>query len=1677
MSKLSNPFSTGSGGSTFEIKIQASFVFAMMTSGFTPGFADSKIKKIKLQGKRDGYSTDDAILFVENKAGIQRKLLAQIKHEISFTEKDETLAEVLSAAWSDFNNSAVFDKTKDKLALITGPLSKVDTATIRPLLDWARHSQSEQDFISRVQTKYYSSDAKREKLRILTSHLSSAKGAPVTDAELWEFCKIWNVYGYDLDSESSVTQSIILSHINSFKADKSESADGIWKRIVAFTAEANQNAGLIDPGSVPVELRTLFSHGSFSDDVTRLEEHGQLILKRINSEIGGYHLPRTDKQNELASKINDGKLLLISGVAGCGKSALALDFIKNLDKDVTTFFLRTEDLNHPHIDAALSSIGIKDRLSSIQGALALIPRKILVIESIEKLLELEHTEALLDLFKLIENDSTWKVLATCRSYSVSQLTAFCLAPEKIFPAIVDVSEFSDQELEVLGNELPALVPLLKNTQLRKLLKNPFFLSIAYRVAGSAKGPATLESMKEIIWNDVIARSSERKDGLPLRRIEAFVEISVRRARQMQLAVGVDGVDSEAVLKLEKDGLVTQFSGNTFAPSHDLLEDWAIERFIADKFKAHESDPEGFFKAIGSNLAFRRTFRHWFQSLMQNKEKETSTRTFVLSTFSSTTEDHWKDELITCILFSHSVEQYLRDLSSSLLKNDSDLLKRFSFILRTACKEPDYSLMKLLGVKVDVSSLFGSMFLRPVGPGWMAFIKTVRSLSTQIDSKFTPYITPVLKDWAATVSVGSSNISEMREVGLTAVNFLIPLKDSYRNEHIGDLIEVLLKTYPGVKSEIDKLLNDDLFLWDKRKRHNQYIEIFCEKLLSTFDGAFLCHANPQLVIKVAWETWKAEREESQHSLDIWKYFGLEEHHTKVSFSTASALKGPFWALLQSNPQSGIDFIIELANYAAENYSKSSLSDGEVFEITLDFGNGEISKQICSSRLWNAYTATSVTPGVVNCALMALEKWLIKKAERGESIETETLHILRKSRSVFTTAVIAGIAPGFWNKMGKGILPVLRCKELYSLDIARSIAAQTDGAIDWFGLELNDPTSDLHRQDRNEARSFKWRKSHLEDVVRNMLFGEAKEDIATILDNFYSALPTEKKQNESDRVWRIALGRMDLRKYEISQDKEKKQIVFTAPQPPADIKKMQDKSQKEHQLHNRFIVLNLWGNQKYKGELKEEKYFSDWRAAFQEARWAFDYIKNNPGYGFGPMMLGGVFYTTAYCVREHLPELTPEELNWIIETYLQLIDQTSEEWLSRDLDESGMDGFHAAAYCLPKLFVYPKISDEQRAAVKKALVTALIHPDFLIQIGVSLGIKDYIWSADSVFAEACLAGCVQSAKTHIDLIPYYHRARSKTEAKENFLKIQNSYQEIRDSILNGTIALSIKDFSFGSFSSWELRAAVAMIPDKDPTSNCIDLLHTFFGHILRMEKKEDDTKHEKVDHKFESMLENKLGKGLLENGLSGFQKLIGKYSEELKDVPKITSSLVKKITFADLSYFTGGPAWILWNHFASFIETQILSEAKRDWDYLKWSKIGDVARALLFSGAEWKKRDFEQTLIASGREHLLTFFKKAGSHPDVFESFLKLCYHFPTIFLPDALPTICAFVLADKERNLFRTVNGRYYLEQVVMRFIIANVRSLKGNTSLTKSLLSVLDALVNDGSSSAYFLRERVSIFL
>lgn len=260
LKELSNPFSTGSGGANFETRIQASFAVLMLADGVPPCLPHWPIQKIELQAKRLGYHTDNLVVTCRDpKSSSRAKLLCQVKHKISFTKKNGTLAEVLEAAWRDFENGELFSADLDRIALVTGPLSAADLE-MRKVLESARASGGAVDFRTKLDLGHFTSKVQAEKAAVFREKLAAANGgAPLSDDEFWRFLKAFHLINYDLDIEYGVNVALLNSLLNQYNM---ESVRGIWSQLLEKVQYLNQNAGEISKTTLPQEILSAFKKAS-----------------------------------------------------------------------------------------------------------------------------------------------------------------------------------------------------------------------------------------------------------------------------------------------------------------------------------------------------------------------------------------------------------------------------------------------------------------------------------------------------------------------------------------------------------------------------------------------------------------------------------------------------------------------------------------------------------------------------------------------------------------------------------------------------------------------------------------------------------------------------------------------------------------------------------------------------------------------------------------------------------------------------------------------------------------------------------------------------------------------------------------------------------------------------------------------------------------------------------------------------------------------------------------------------------------------------------------------------------------------------------------------------------------------------------------------------------------------
>jgi hypothetical protein len=1665
----SNPFSTGGGGVNFETRVQAAFTLLMLTRKFSPCLPNFPITKIILQGHYAGFNTDDFIIFAEQPDTLKKvKLLAQIKHDINITEKDKTFAEVIQSTWNDFNHED-FDYKSDALALITGPLSKTDINDVRPILEWSRYCENEEEFLNKINTANFSSNGKRNKLKAFRSQLKSANdGIDVSNEQLWKFLKVFYLIDYDLDTESGVTLSFLYSLIAQYS---SENAKNLWARIVDAVQVANQNAGTITLETLPEDIQTAFSDVCFtnwSSDVKKLKDYGNSILERLSNSIGDIHIKRSEEFAELLNLSETSRFVLIAGERGAGKSSLIKEFSDYLDGRIPVFCLLTEHLDKSHLDQVFSSIGLKGTLREIEAGFSLIPKKFLIIESLEKLLELDNKSAFLDLLHLLDKQKSWTVIATVRDYAYQQIAFNFLQNYKINYAKFDLKGFNKEQIQYLCEQIQGLQHFANNPTLRLLLKIPFFAYLAYKVVQSETELPPNAGEKEFrvaVWENVIKNEEDRKNGMPLKRKMAFVNIAVNRAKRMVYGVSENNFDSEALFKLEEDSLIFRKDG-LVSPAHDILEDLALDQYIEDIYQNHSGDIEFFLNTIGNEPAINRAFRLWLHQKLRYGENVDNVVISVLS--NQNIQRYWQDETIVAVLQGDNPDDFLRLLKKQLFLKNGDLLKRFCFILRIACKIPDSDINSKFSDS-DEATLSNVFLLKPYGQVWDAIICFLLENKDDLSNDFIPHIIAVLDDWSSLLNLNDDLPEPAREVGLLALHLLNLLKEMYRTDHDRKkIISIMIKTIPAIKKEFLYLLKTDIF---QKKVKLTYVEEFYKMAFQKKpETDYFSKYAPDELIQLAYSEWLLEKNKSVNryqSSGVDNYFRLHEY--KYNFSPASGAKGPFKFLLQFHPRKGLDFILNLLNLSAEEYAQSNLDKNVVESVTqnhplistigsltIELDDGTKVQQYYSSRLWFAYRGHSIVPNLLQCALMALENWLIEVIESWEIFDIKRIfdYILKQSNSVMPTAILASIATGFPEKIGQFAFPILQIPEFYHLDSQRQIQERINNR-DWHRSSFRqDGYSKYYSQERLTAHQRPWRQEDLEMLVIRLQFSEWRQKALDAIDVLQSS-------TVQDEATRFLLHRIDSRGWKAVEDKTNNRILFEAENLEPDLQDLQQKTQENLMRQNRFYSLYFWAIKAFKEKQFEIQYYPTWQEALVEAKAIFEEFNSNLGNELETMSLDAVVIAAVVFIRDFSQQMGDGDIEWCIEVISQAM--TSNELYDNKREK--------IASILPIMFDFV-LDEDEKCFIKKIIAFFLTHDNESVRDKAADGVKNYLWERDSEFAQKCIFFSIEYAS-------YLQKNRHKIArlywdesdiGATQLASLQQERESLIERYIQNEISIYYQSFSNKTHVIDYVLLSCLMIPSGSTDNLHIELLSDFLAFLCDAEGANNDDNDLELNYEIEQKFTSHFSQYLFHfySDDNSFQPYLDYLKIGCETAPRFIDGLMSNLAITSESENKPEIYWQLWKELSPEVQQIAITIADNDDKYDNYGQQ-DGRISLIREILYYENRD-----MILGKELLLEFVANAGQNPHVFEALASLIYHFPSIFFDEGIPILSKYQQEKGGTRLFSGRNTIFYLEVTIHRFLLNHSGYLPRN--IHESCLTLLNGIVETASSRAYYLREQLIRF-
>lgn len=1685
--QIASPTSTGGAGTFFEQHVDATFLAMLAVRAIPPVLIDCTVSEVHFQTERLGWKTDDILVVGETTAGAKRKLLAQAKRSLTISAADDDCSKAISDFWADFRHNGEFDRTTDRFALITLFGTQTLLAHFGGLLSCAKASRDAADFETRVATKGLLNATSKKHLGEVRKILEQHDAGTVTSDDLWAFLTTLEVLSFDLNTTTSQTEAQIKTILafTTTATDAQDAANKSWNELLREVAGGMPLGKSYQRTDLPASIRERHEgvRGRWDRGIEALRGHSQFILDGVSITVGNdFHLSRNTILQDVLESVSANQVTLISGPAGGGKSALAKEACSIIEKDDYVFGFRAVEFAVPHLDDTLQRAQIPVSGADLAAMLAGQTRKLMLVESVERLLEASTREAFMDLLSLAKGDRTWKIVLTCRDYSADLVRSALLEFAGISYGVVPVPPLTDDELGNAASACPQLARPLSRPELRELLRNPYILNWATQMSWEpdAPIPENERSFRAKFWDDIIRKNDRAADNMPRRRQVAFTEIALRRARALSLFAGCGDLEAGAVESLRQDGLiyVAEESDALAAPSHDVLEDWAILGWIEEQYTLAESDIEAFAASLGTYPAIRRTSRKWVYELIERGGSDADAL-FDAVVDKASLPAHFRDDMLVSMLRSPGAVPFLERHVERLFSADRQLLRRIIHLLRVGCMTtPEW---------YGGAGPMSSMMHVPDGAAWECVVRLVAGRLDQFNASDQSLLLGLAEDasrgvnWKTPYPPGSEAVAKI-------AYWLLPHFESYRSkEKRARVLQIIAKMPNCDAPRFTALLlgNTDS---ERRDRNSEELR---EVVLCGMEGMPACRDLPEAVIEAFRNntllTEAALRQERHfHASDMEPLFGIRERLGHRYFP-ASAFHGPFLQLYRHHPRRTIDFVIELFNHSAEWYAARRVPMQYVeppFEIQLTFeGDGGSMRQWCNERLWLLYRGMSVGPDVLQCNLMALEQWLLELAEHyPEQLDGILLSVLRRSQNAALTAVVAAVATAYPHSAVDTLLTFLRSRDCMQLDVQRAAREQAHVMVSDV-IPILDPIKKIYDKERRDANALVHHKHNLETAVANLQLGKHAARVHAVIDAHLSAMPPLTEQSENDRLWRLALHRIDLRQYDIPEDvpasdaangqpddmarddeSSRRVVQLRAKEADPDIEELVAAGREDFAASNARLGLMMWGYKVFNREPDDGYDPAQWRARLAAAR-AAEAESHDPE----ELDAGGPAFIAVVCIRDHRDELDADEITWCVDTICSVVERSADQWHHIDrVQRNSMDSSRACAHVLPLVLAVTEGTPQNGRALFSQ-VLAVTHSNDEVRSFAASGVGEHMWSVDPELTGYCIRALAFEA------IRVEERTETERDAERDpwGQRLQIEYevaQQVREQFLEIPDDDVYQRLDISGWAGSAANCRIALILNGAPDDpRAVDAFERV-AQVLVQWWESDDEPNGRSRREHSDDVEIALGEILehfvlkVESDVA--ERILKPIVDAMDEHPRNVCSTLQGIIGKEDRRQTIGRYWAIWKLFAARLR-------QSDW----LARIDDEhphggeMLAVIFMTQYWKD-DVRHWRSLEGHAHLVNeLFETLPPSSTVLDNYVRFLYHIGEQSLPNAFERISNRLNVGDPTAMLRLSNTGFLLESLLRRYVYGRPLSLKRSRPLREAVLHLLDVLVENGSSAAYRMRD------
>ncbi|AZD98725.1 AAA family ATPase [Pseudomonas chlororaphis] len=1679
--RVSSPISTGGEGVFFEQHVAAYWLTQLLVRSIPPILTDTGVVEVHFQTEHLGFNTDDFLVVCARAGTAPARLVGQVKRSLTISAADDECKKAVGDFWRDFKKADPFNPQYDRLVLVALRGTNTLLENFVGLLDCARGAVDGEEFQRRLSLDGFISKKSVSQCNELCQIVSALEGTPVTAKDLWPFLHVLHVLSLDLHTSTRQTEALIktLLALKSADPDPVVSATAAWDALLSFASEAGPAARRLKRSDLPAALVQSYGEVGANEQrvLTALMNHTDFVLRKIRTTIGpAFHLQRAGIVQKALAAIEAKQVVLITGPAGSGKSVIGKEAVSFLSREFFAFGFRVEEFAVAHIDETLHNSQIPARATELQAILGAQGRKVLVIESVERLLEKPTRDAFSDLMTIAQGDDGLGIVMTCRDYSVEQVQASFLQPAGIDRAVIEVPPLDDSELQEIQTAFPSLVVPLGNPALRQILRNPYLIDKALQIPWDAGRPLpeNERDFRAVFWRQIVRADHSPANGMPRLREEALQELAVRRARALSDYVPATGLNAAVIALLKQDSLVVSPDSNPLlvATAHDVLEDWAILQWIEEQHLTDETAFKALSSAIGPHPAVRRSYRKWVAELV-DRDAPAADRLFSAAIAQADVPAQFRDDTLVSLLKAPSASEFLTRHEAELLANDRAILKRVIHLLRVACVTSPAWLADVRG--------HSSILSVPDGPVWETVVGLVHRNIGSFGLEDAPLLLALIEDAVRSVSWWAPDIDGAEHVAGIA-HWLLPRFDHYRG---GDarkrILKVIAKIPKADPARFEAILRGQI----REGRHRDPVaEEFRDILLAGLDGAPTARDLPDLLISVALHNFLATEESlrearyGRSSIDVDLYFGIKEHLCH-DFFPASAFRGPWISLLTHHPRKGLEFLIQVFNHSAEWYAHPRLGDSlePAWEIELTFAGGMMRRQWVNPRLWGLYRGMTVGPYVLQSLLMAFEKWLLDYAKsHPEGLDAVLLEILQRSDSAALAAVVASVAIAHPHQSGEALLVLLSVQDYIEIDRSRMAGEHQTSILTGLFPTLSTENK-IYEEERKQSNALPHRRCDLEVAITNLQLGPPAPRVHAIIDKYIAALPAPDKRDEHDLIWQLALHRMDFRQYDVAEvqpalnttsatdgEEPSKSYISLEPKPPApEVQQLIDESTKSLGEMNARLDIYNWGLQIFQRDSGSADP-AQWREKFASAQDMDgaaehpDNSRNAPG------------FVAAVCVRDHWEEMSPQEQDWCSDVICSEISRHADEWETINrVQRFSMLADRPCAFVVP-LLLSKLLAEAQAPRVRQAFIAALTHPIDEVRWYATWGINDKFWAAspdlalrsvNAIATEATLADRDWKAE---------ERKRYDKRRAPNTIAAIAAADVRRRFWTDGAIAedAHIKFDNtevFGAEASAKVLAILGQVPNE-PLA--VTAHRRASEDLVDCWNRESDRSSDRRDRNFhrEQAISERIQQFVMHASDADAEQVLQPILDAVDQHPREVHNVIQGFTSSEDRDPNTKHYWFLWNLFAERVKrAKWLAYLDREHPY------GSEVLSTIFLTAWWKDNVRQWRSLEGYAHNVDALFNALPPVWIVLDSYVRFLYHIGERSMPAAFVLVENALRRGNTADMLRESNTVFMLEVLLQRHVYARPLELKRNPALREAILYVLDVLVDSGSSAAFRMRD------